>query len=121
MSSSSQEPSAPRKPAASLAFGNEEPGDQFKSSVFRDADPPNVGRYLLEGNKDHLLSQAKSELMREEHQVESFNNCVSELQQHAYAQRLELQDAQHGYIEPRREQVRLQDELSTKEKVLRDT
>ena len=59
--------------------------------------------------------------MREEHQVESFNSCVSELQQHAYAQRLELQDAQHGYIEPRREQVRLQEELSLKETVLRDT
>ena len=35
--------------------------------------------------------------------------------------RLELQDAQHGYIESRREQVRLQEELSLKEKVLRDT
>ena len=37
------------------------------------------------------------------------------------AQRLELQDAQHGYIESRREQVRPQKELSMKEKVLRDT
>ena len=70
---------------------------------------------------DHLLSQAKSELMRQEHQVGSFNNCASELQQHAYAQRLELQDAQHGYIDSRREQVRLQEKLSMKEKVLRDT
>ena len=37
------------------------------------------------------------------------------------SERLELQDAQHGYIESRREQVRLQEELSMKEKVLRDT
>ena len=59
--------------------------------------------------------------MKQEHQVESLNNCISELQQHTYAQRLELQDAQHGYIESRREQVRLQEELSMKEKVLRDT
>ena len=36
-------------------------------------------------------------------------------------QGLELQDAQHGYIESRREQVRLQEELSLKEKFLRDT
>ena len=35
--------------------------------------------------------------------------------------RLELQDAQHGYVESRREQVRLQEELSLKDKVLRDT
>ena len=96
MSSSSQEPSAPGKPAALFSFGNEEPRNQFKSSVSKNADPPNVGRSLLEGNKDHLLSQAKSELMRQEHQVGSLNNCISELQQHAYAQRLELQDAQHG-------------------------
>ena len=66
----------------------------------------NVGRSLLEGKKDHLLSQAKSEFMRQEHQVDSLNNCICELQQHAYARRLELQDAQHGYIERRREQVR---------------
>ena len=32
-------------------------------------------------------------------------SCVSELQQQAYAQRWELQDAQHGYVESRREQV----------------
>ena len=50
--------------------------------------------------------------MRQERRVGSLNNCISELQQQAYAQRLELKDAQHGYIESRREQVRLQEELS---------
>ena len=59
--------------------------------------------------------------MRQEHQVGSLNNCISEPQQHAYAQRLELQDAQHGYTESRREQVRLQEELSMKGKLPRDT
>ena len=59
--------------------------------------------------------------MKPEHQVGSLNNCIDELQQQAYAQRLELEDAQHGYVESRREQVRLQEELSLKEKVLRDT
>ena len=51
----------------------------------------------------------------------SLNNYIEELQQQAYAQRLTLQNAQHGYIESRREQVRLQAELSLKEKVFRDT
>ena len=89
-------PIATVKPAALLqerganakrtqADTREEPGDHFKSSVFRNADPTNVGRSLLEGNKDHLLSQAKSELMRQEHQVGSLNNCISELQQQACA------------------------------------
>ena len=83
------------------------------------ADPSNLGRSLLEGNKDHLLNQARAEMMKHEHQVESLNNCISELQQQTYAQRLELEDAQHGYIESRREQLRLQEELLVKEKVLR--
>ena len=34
---------------------------------------------------------------------------------------MELQGAHHGYVESRREQVRLQEELSVKEKVLRKT
>ena len=68
-----------------------------------------------------MLSQAKSELVTQEHQVGSLNHCISELRQQASAQRLALQDAQHGYIESRREQVRLQEELSMQEKVLRDT
>ena len=93
MCSSSQEPSAPVKLAALFAFGNEEPGDQFKSSVFRNADPSNVeGLFLREikiicsvkqylnferqehqVGSDHFLSQAKSELQRQEHQVGSLN------------------------------------------------
>ena len=121
MSSSSREPRAPGKPAALFSLGSEEPENQFKSSVFKNTDPSNLGRSLLEGNKDHLLSQARAEIVEQEHQVESLNNCIGELRQQTYAQRLELQDAQHGYIESRREQVRLQDELSMKEKVLRDT
>ena len=120
MSSLSQEPRAPGKPAMVL-LGSEEPGNQFKSSVFKHADPSNLGRSLLEGNKDHLLSQARSDIMKQEHQVETLNNCISNFQQQSYAQRLEFQDAQHGYIESRPEQVRLQEELSMKEKVLRDT
>ena len=59
--------------------------------------------------------------MKQEHQVGSLNYCISELQQQTYAQRLELQDAHHGFIESRREQVRLQEELSMKEKALRET
>ena len=70
-----------------FSSGSQEPGSQLKSSIFKHADPSNLGRSLLEGNKDHLLSEGKSELMRQEHQVGSLNNCISELQQHAYAQR----------------------------------
>ena len=63
--------------------------------MFKHADPSKLGRSLLEGNKDHLLSQARSELMRQEHQVGSLKSCINELQQQAYAQGLELQDVHH--------------------------
>ena len=49
--------------------------------------------------------------MKHESQVESRNSCINELQQQAYAQRLESQDVHFGHIESRREQSRLQEEL----------
>ena len=84
--------------------------------MFKNANLSNLRGSLLEGSTDYLLSQAKSEQMRQEHQVGSLYDCISELQQQACAQRLELQDAQHGKIESRREQVRQQEELSMKGK-----
>ena len=92
-----------------------EPGNRYEScvhSVFRFADPANIGKSLLDGNKDHVLNQARSELMKQEHQVQSLNNCINELQEQASAQRLELENAHHGYVESRPEQSRLQEELN---------
>ena len=62
-------------------FRQEMRNQEINSTVLfsKTADPSNLGRSLLEGNEDHLLSQAKSELMRQEHQVGSLNNCISEL------------------------------------------
>ena len=91
------------------------------SSVIRFSNPANVAKSLLDGNRDHLLAGTRSELMKQEYKVESLNTCKSELQQPTYAQRLELEDAHHGYVESRREQVRIQEELVMKEKALRDT
>ena len=36
-----------------------EPGNLIKSSVFKHADPSNLGRSLLGGNQDHLLHKAR--------------------------------------------------------------
>ena len=36
-------------------------------SVLGFADPTNVGKSLLDGNKDHLLNQARSEITKQEH------------------------------------------------------
>ena len=69
------------------------------SSVFRNANPSNLRGSLLEGNKDHLLHQARSDLAKQELHVESLNKCIGELQRQTKEQRLALQDAQHGFIE----------------------
>ena len=96
MTSFSRDPEVSGKPDAVFSCYNKssqntfsrrersnEPGNRFESnvhSVSRFADPANVGKSLLDGNKDHLL-QAKSEIMKQEHQVESLNSCVNELLQ----------------------------------------
>ena len=95
-------------------FGSNEP-------LIRFSNPANVAKSLLDGNRDHLLAEARSELMKREYKVESLNTCIYELQQQIYAQRLELEDVHLGYVESRRQQARLQEELILKEKALRDT
>ena len=119
-SNSSQEPRASGKPNALFSSRSDEPGNQFESSMDKYADPSTLGRSLLEGNQDILLSQARSELVKREHQVGSLNSCINELQPQAYAQGLELQDVHHGYVESRREQAQLQEELSMTEELLQD-
>ena len=103
------------------ALFSSEQGNLIRSSVFRNADPSKFRGCLLEGNKDHLLNQARSDLSKQELLVESLNKCMGEPQRQTEEQRLALQDAQYGFVESRREQVRLQEELSMKEKVLRNT
>ena len=95
-------------------FGSSEP-------FFRFSNPANVTNSLFDGNRDHLLAEARLELMKQEYKVESLDTCINELQQQSYAQRLELEDAHFGCAESRREQVRMREELVMKEKALRDT
>ena len=103
------------------ALFSSERGNLVRSSVFRNANPSNLRGSLLEGNKDHLLNQATSDLAKQELDVEFLNKCIGELQRQTDEQRLALQDTQYGFVESRREQVRQQEELSMKEKDLRNT
>ena len=80
-----------------------------------------MGRSLLEGNQDHLPSKAKSELMRQEHQVGFSQMIVSVSTATCLCSEIGMTRRTTRYIESRREQVRLQEELSMKEKALRDT
>ena len=71
-------------------FGSNEP-------FFRFSNPANVSKSPLNGNRDHLFAEARSELMKQDYKVESLNTCTIELQQQIYAQRWELEDAHFGY------------------------
>ena len=68
-----------------------------------------------------MLTEARSELMKQDCKVDSLETCIRELQRQTHSQQLELDGAHRGYEEPRREQVRLQEELVMREKALRDT
>ena len=89
--------------------------------MFGNANLSNLSGILLEGNKDHLLSQARSDLAKRELHVESLNKCNGDLQKRSEAQNRALQDVQNEFVECCREQTRLQEELLRKAKVLRDT
>ena len=89
--------------------------------MFGNANVSKLGGILVEGNKDHLLNQAKSDLARKESHVESLNKCIDDLQKRTEVQDRALQDVQNEFVESRREQARLQAELIRKENALRDT
>ena len=60
-SHSSERRKASGKPNA--LFSSEQ-GNLIRSSVFRNANPSNLRGSLLEGNEDHLLNQARSDLAK---------------------------------------------------------
>ena len=45
------------------------------------ADVSNLSETLLEGNEDHLLNRARTDLARREIRVESLNKCIDDLQE----------------------------------------
>ena len=75
------------------------------SSVFGNANPSHLSGTLLEGNKDHLLNQARSDPARRELHVESLNECIDDVQRRTEARNRALQDVQNEFVESRREQT----------------
>ena len=118
MSSSSQDPISTGKLVAVFSSQNRLNQDTFpdrdefslrhqqvlgsNEPFIRFSNLANVAKSLLDGHRDHLLAEARSEDMKQEYTVESLNTCIRELQQQSYAQRLELEDAHLGYVESRR-------------------
>ena len=81
------------------------------------ANVSNLSETLLEGNKDHLLNRARTDLARREIYVEFLNKCIDDLLQRTVVQDRALQNE---FVESHREQSRKQEEKTRKEEALRD-
>ena len=79
-SHSSEGREATGRPVALFSPKRNEQRNQTWSSVFGNADVSNLSETLLEGNKDHLLNRARTDLARREIHVESPNKCIDDLQ-----------------------------------------
>ena len=75
-SHTSEDRGASRKLTALFSPNRNEQRNQMWSSVFGNANPSNLSGTLLEGNKDHLMSQARSDLAKRELHVKSLNKVI---------------------------------------------
>ena len=76
----SQDQRASGRPAALFSPKRNEQRNPTWSSVFGNANVSNLSETPLEGNKDHLLNRARTDLARREIHVESLNKCINDLQ-----------------------------------------
>ena len=87
-------------------LGNNEP-------LFRFSNPETSVKSIQEGHRDHMLAEAKCEVMKQEFKVDSLNTCIREPQRQPHSQRLELDEVICGNEESRRGQVRLRERESS--------
>ena len=92
--------------------------NQFKEKVktfFRFSDLEEAARTVLEEQRNHLLAEAKSEILKQECKVDTLNTSIYEFQRKAHPNRLEMDYVNYGYEESRREQARLHEEVAQRE------
>ena len=89
--------------------------------MFRFSDREDAARSVLEEQRDHLFTEAKSEILKQECKVHLLDTTIRELQRQVHSNRLEMDHVNYGYEESRREQARLHEEMAQREKALRET
>ena len=77
-SHSSEGREATRWPVALFSPKRNEQRNQKWSSVFGNANVSKLSETLVEGNKDHLLNRARTDLARKDIHVESLNKCIDD-------------------------------------------
>ena len=59
-------------------------------ALSRLSDLEEAARLVLEEQRDHLLAEAKSEILKQECKVDTLNNCIREFPRQAHSNRLEM-------------------------------
>ena len=78
-------------------------------------------RIFLEREKEHLLAEAKSVILRNEYRADLAENNICELKRQIDSQAVEIGYTRTGYGKSRREQAPLHEELADRQRALRDT
>ena len=81
-----------------------QPGQGKDETLFRFSDREEAARLVLEEQRDHLLPEAKYEILKQECKVDSLITCTREFQRQARSIRLEMDYVHCTYEESRREQ-----------------
>ena len=76
-----------------------------------------AARIVLEEHRDHLLAEAKSEILKQECKVDTLYTYIHKFQRQVHSNRLEMDNVNYGYEVSRREQARLHEELAQRERV----
>ena len=78
-------------------------------------------RIILEKEKEQMLAEAKSEILRHEYRADVAEHNICELKRQIDSQAVEIGHTRTGYEQSRREQALLHEELAHRERALRDT
>ena len=84
-----------------------QPAQGKDETFFRFSDPEEPARFVLEEQRDHLIAEAKSEILKQECKVDTLNTCIREFQGQVHSNRLEMDSVNDGYGESRRVRAKL--------------
>ena len=90
-------------------------------ALSRLSESENDTRLILEEQRDHLLAEAKSEVLKQECRGDFLDCSLRELQRQCHSSRMDIDHTNLGYETSRREQARLHEELAQRERALRET
>ena len=80
-----------------------------------DSDSENDTRSILEEQGDHLFSEDRSEVLKQEFGADFLDCSIRELQRQTHSSRMEIDHTNFGYETSQREKVKLHEEVAQRE------